>query len=173
MKNIRILIISLLLSAQSYAFDCKLLSDQLLGVPLNPKLEKLDGYRATNFGRKGENSLISFWKQDGKIQESIKMHYQGESAYMVIATFRGYNQEKASSALGQMASKIGKSNLTLREGDSRPFYYVNCNDGMSAALFINELHAKQPVSYIVNLSITNETTYKDIYGKSSPSSKNF
>jgi hypothetical protein len=173
MKTINGLILGLFVTINAYAIDCKQLSVQLIDLPLKPKIVKLDGYRATSRGFGGNNSMASFWRQTGNIQESIKMHYQSDSAFMLTATYRGYTETEASSKLNDMISIVGKSNVSRRDGNSSPYYYVECNEGMSAALFINELHVKKPVSYIVNLFVVNESMYKSIYGKSSPVIKNF
>ena len=133
-----------------------------MNVSLTPKLTHLDSYRATNFGGKGDQELISFWRKIDDIEESIKFYYKGGNAFMLIAQYEGYTKSEATKKLDDLILKIGKDNLTAKEGDPRPFYYVNCDKEFSAQIFINRVGKNESAFYIVNITITNNAIYRQI-----------
>lgn len=162
MKIYYYLILSFLIATNTYALDCSQVSVQLLNIPLKPKIEKLEGFKVTNYGGRNIQSIISFWKQQNNIQHNIKIYYQNNNAFMVIATYRGYSKNDATNKLDEIIKKVGRSNVKLKIGEANPFYHIKCNKGVSSSLFINELHGNKSISYIVNISIVNDVIYNNL-----------
>lgn len=153
MRDVLGVVLGFVVSANSYALDCAVLSERLVGVPLDEKIENLEGYVKTEYVIKKGFSILSFWKRRGDIQEDIKIYYSEGEADRMIATYRGFSKQGASARLDQLILAIGDSHVVRRDDGQRLAYHVRCDRGVSADLFINEWHIKSPPSFIVNLVI--------------------
>ena len=93
MRTVLGTILLFVVSANSYALDCSVLSESLVGVPLDERVDNLEGYVKTEYVIEPGLSMISFWKRRGDIQESIKIYYSEGEVDRLLATYRGFSKK--------------------------------------------------------------------------------